>query len=142
MSPVLAEDTYGEVKDRMEQIPENYARPKLVEMSMGTTVDLQFVLRQLTKYKSAPLWKLYVGAKRFYASKPISVKIYRNGDLFFAENENLFVCGTGAASQDALEDLCLHIIYFFEYYKKMDRDRLTGDALRLKDLYKNLLIEQ
>lgn len=142
MSPLLAEDTYDEVKDRMEQIPEDYVRSRLVEMSMGPTMDLQFVLRQATKYKPAPLWKLCAGNKTFYASKPISVRIYREDDLFFAENENLVVCGTGTTPRDALDDLCLHIVYFFEYYKKMNKDRLTGDALRLKALYENLLTEQ
>jgi len=68
------------------------------------------------------------------------VKIYRKDDLFFAENENFVICGTGDTLEDSLQDLCLHIIHFFEYYKKIDKSKLTGDALRLKELYENLLI--
>jgi hypothetical protein len=86
--------------------------------------------------------RLQAETKKFYTPKPISVKIYRDEDLFFAENENLVVCGTGDTTQDALQDLCVHIIHFFEYYKKLDKSKLTGDALRLKELYQNLLIEE
>jgi len=71
-----------------------------------------------------------------------SVKAYRDEDFFFAENENLAVCGTGDTLRDALQDLELHITHFFEYYKNLDNSQPAGDALRLKSLYKNLLIEE
>jgi len=45
-------------------------------------------------------------------------------------------------TESALQDLCLHITHFFEYYKKFDKSELIGDALRLKELYQNLLIEE
>ncbi|ODS31878.1 MAG: hypothetical protein SCARUB_02992 [Candidatus Scalindua rubra] len=70
----------------------------------------------------------------------ITVKIYRDDDLFFAENETLVVCGTGDIPQDALQDLCFRIIHFFEYYKKFDESELTGDALRLKNSIKIYLL--
>ena len=90
----------------------------------------------------APLWRLQSKTKRFYTPIPIAVKAYRDEDFFFAENENLAVCGTGDTPQDALQDLALHITHFFEYYKNLDNSQLAGDALRLKNLYKNLLIEE
>ncbi|MBU4257655.1 hypothetical protein KKC04_04580 [Patescibacteria group bacterium] len=36
-----------------------------------------------------------------YISTPVAVKVYRDEDFFFAENENLAVCGTGDTPQDA-----------------------------------------
>jgi thioredoxin reductase len=74
-------------------------------------------------------------------SRPISINIYCDDDLDFAENENLAVCGTGNNIEDAIENLKKHIVHFYEYYRKMDEDKLIGEALRLKDLYADLFIE-
>ena len=85
---------------------------------------------------------MQIETRRFCTSKPIAVKVYREEDLFFAENENLAVCGTGTTPQGALYDLALHIIHFYEYYRNIDASKLTGEALKLKNLYQNLLIEE
>lgn len=142
MNPSLVEDTYDVIKERMAYVPENYKSSSVLEVETASAIDLQQVFSQSRKHQPVPVWRLQVGTKKFYIPRPISVKIYRDEDLFFAENENLVVCGTGNTPQDALQDLCLHIIHFFEYYKKLDESKLTGEALRLKELYQNLLIEE
>jgi len=141
MNSSLAEDTYDVIKERTAYMPENYRSSRAIEVETALTINPQRVFGQIKKYQPAPLWRLYTETKRFHIPKPILVKIYREDDLFFAENENLVVCGTGGTPEESLQDLCLHIIHFFEYYKKIDRNKLTGDALRLKELYENLLIE-
>lgn len=80
------------------------------------------------------IMRLQEDTRPFYTSKPILVNIYRDGDLFFVENENLVICGTGHTPQEALKDLSQHIIHFLEYYKNLDKSKLIGDALRLKRL--------
>ncbi len=142
MNSSLGEDTYDAIEERMAYVPENYESRGVAEVGTATVVDLQQVFSQTRKHQPIPIWRLQVEAKKFYSPKPISVKVYRDEDFFFAENENLHVCGTGDTVQDALQDLCLHIIHFFEYYGKLDRTKLTGDALRLKDIYRNLLIAE
>lgn len=142
MSPSLVEDAYNVIKERMAYIPGNYISSGVAEVGTAPVIDPQEIFSQSRKYQPSPIWRLQVKTKRFYTPKPISIKIYRDEDLFFAENENLVVCGTGDTPQDALQDLCVHIIHFFEYYKNLDKSKLTGEALRLKDLYENLLIEE
>lgn len=142
MNPSLIETDYDVMKERMAYVPENYIPSKVTEIGTAPTIDPQQIFSQSKRHQPVPIWRLHVETKKFYTPQPISVKIYRDEDLFFAENENLVVCGTGDTSQNALQDLCLHIIHFFEYYKKLDKSKLTGDALRLKDLYENLLIEE
>jgi len=142
MNSSLVEDTYEAMKERMAYIPKNYRSSGAVEVKTAPTIDPQQVFKQIRKYPPTPLWKVYTETKKFYTPTPISVKIYREDNLFFAENENLVVCGTGDTPESALQDLCLHIIHFFKYYKRINRSKLTGDALRLKELYKNLLIEE
>lgn len=88
------------------------------------------------------IYRLFKENKRYLTNKPIAVKIYQDEGLFFAENENLNVCGTGETSQEALVDLYLHILHFYKYYREIDEERLIGDAIRLKKLYHDLLIEE
>ncbi|MFH1230855.1 MAG: hypothetical protein V1709_05095 [Planctomycetota bacterium] len=101
-----------------------------------------YIVRQPLQIQSAPLWRLSTGTKKFYTPKPISVKIYRDGAFFFAENEALVLCGTGNTPGDALKDLTQHIIYFFNYYQNLNELQLIGDAIRLKNIYTNLLVEE
>ena len=80
--------------------------------------------------------------KTFLTSRPIKVHVFRDGDLFFAENETLSVCGTGDSAWDAVEELESHIIHFYGYYKELPSERLIGEAKRLKNSYENLLTEE
>ncbi|MEE9215772.1 MAG: hypothetical protein V3U54_13535 [Thermodesulfobacteriota bacterium] len=142
MSFKLLEDTYDVIKERSAYKPENYEGSKDIKVETAPMEELQQIFNQRRKYQPTPIMKLQKDTRKFYTPTPISVIIYRDGDLFFAENENLVVCGTGHTRQEALQDLSLHIIHFFEYYKKLGKSKLIGDALRLKELYQNLLVEE
>jgi hypothetical protein len=88
-----------------------------------------------------PLWTVETPEKSFKMTKPISVRVYFDDDLFFAENDTLLLYGSGISPEEAIVDLELHIIHFYQYYKSLDWSQVTGDAKRLKSLYENLLIE-
>jgi hypothetical protein len=91
--------------------------------------------------QSAPLWALSTKTKRYKVSRPIKVHIYAEGNLFFAENETLVVVGAGNSVSEAMEELSQHIIHFYQYYKKLSTDKVTGDAVRLKKIYETLFLE-
>jgi hypothetical protein len=105
------------------------------------TIQAEQLFDEIRTAPAVPLWEIRIEAKRVRI-QPISVTIYRDGDFFFAENENLAICGTGSTPSEALHDLGHHISYFYKHYKNLSRKQLTGDALRLKDLYENLLLEE
>lgn len=142
MSPSLIEDTYRETKEKFTDVPKKYRGSGVLEVETASGIDPHQVFRQIKKYKPAPLWRIYTDTKRYHTPKPITVKISHDEDFFFAENENLVVYGTGDTPEEAMNDFCLHIIYFFEYYKKLDESKVTGEALRLKELFANLLVEE
>lgn len=142
MSPSLIEDTYREIKEMFTDVPEKYRGSGVLGVETASGIDPHQVFRQIRKYQPAPLLKIYTKTKKYYTPKPITVIISHDEGFFFAENDNLDVCGTGDTPVEALNDLCLHIIHFFEHYKKLDKSKLIGDALRLKELYKNLLVEE
>lgn len=142
MSSSLVESSYDIIKERTAYVPGNYVGSRVKEEGTASAIDPQRIFSQLKKYQPSPMWRIYVESKKFHTSKPIIVRIYRDGNLFFAENENLAVCGTGDTPESALQDLRVHIIHFFDYYREIDEGKLTGDSLRLKALYKDLLIEE
>ena len=74
--------------------------------------------------------------------KPIPIRMCFNEGLFFAQNETLLLYGTGKTPDEAIEDLGAHIIHFYQYYKDLDRLKITGDAIRSKGIYEGLLLEQ
>jgi hypothetical protein len=88
------------------------------------------------------IWNIETETKKYYAPKPIKINIYFDGDFCFSENEDLAIYGSGDNLISALEDFRLHITHFFEYYKEMDESNLMGEALRMKIIYKDLLIEE
>jgi hypothetical protein len=88
-----------------------------------------------------PLFQLTVSGRTLFPSKPIGVQVTQDGPLFFAGNEALNVVGTGTSLEEAVLDLEHHIIHFWEYYRSLEDSQVTGDAVRLKKLFSNILAE-
>jgi hypothetical protein len=57
---------------------------------------------------------------------------------FFVENETLGIFATGETREEAKRAFDEHLIYFYNHYKKLSWDRVTGEAERLKRLYEDL----
>ena len=138
MANFLVEETYELMEERKRDLPSKYRSTLVDEVETTNIIDWQQVFKNK---KTVYIYRLSKENKQYIISNPIAVKIYQDEALFFAENENLNVCGTGETSQEALADLHLHILHFYEYYRKIDKEQLVGDAVRLKELYHNLLIE-
>ncbi|MFH1503934.1 MAG: hypothetical protein ABIH08_00865 [Candidatus Omnitrophota bacterium] len=143
MSPSVIERTYEDMQEKVAYIPENYVSTRAggVETAGGISPQDVF-LGRIKSYYTAPMWRIQKETKKYYTPKSISVRVYQDEDFFFAENDTLAVCGSGDSPQEALRDLGLHIIHFFEYYKGLDESQLIGDAIRLKQIYEDLLVEQ
>ena len=139
MPATLTEETYDLIKERRRYLPSNYRSTLVAEIGTTNIIDWQQVFKNK---KTIYIYMLFKKNKRYLTNKPIAVKIYQDEGLFFTENENLNVCGTGETSQEALADLYLHILHFYNYYREIDEERLIGDAVRLKELYYGLLIEE
>lgn len=92
--------------------------------------------------KRIPLSHMYkiIGddSREYIPENPISVKVYSEDNMYFAENDNLSVCGTGENQEEALQDLQLHIVHFYNYYHNIEDDKLMGEALKLKKIYAGL----
>ena len=97
------------------------------------------VAEPLLKPFKFPLFQLTISGRTFLPSKPIGIMVTQDGAWFFAENEALNVVGTGGSLEEAVLDLEHHIVHFWQYYRSLQDSQVTGDAVRLKHLFSNLL---
>ncbi len=136
-------ESYEERKRLQNAIPPNDFLPWISPTATwaGAT-QLEQLNRNQGIPKVAPLWVVHSEGRILKTSRPITVNVFRDGDIFFAENETLLVCGTGDSAWDAVEDLEMHIFHFWKYYNGLPEDSVIGEAKRLKNQYKNLLIEE
>ena len=139
MANVSIEETYDLIAERKRDLSTNYRSILVAEIGTTNIIDLQQVFKNK---KTIYIYRLFKKNKRYLTNKPIAVKIYQDEGLFFTENENLNVCGTGETSQEALADLYLHILHFYNYYREINEEQLTENAIKLKKLYHDLLIEE
>ena len=142
MSYTAAVESYQVREERQEYLPVNYRHSEL-RVDTAKEIVAEDLLQSLpSRQHVAPLWSVGTHEKRFRTIKPLSVRIYFDDGLFFAENETLLLYGTGTSPEEAIEDLGLHVIHFYQYYKNLSLSQVTGDAIRLKKLYEGLLLEE
>ena len=142
MSASAIHDSYEEMRNAQRDIPLGLGFRLHSFLETGADIRLGEGFRQDDAIPEVrPLFAVHAAGKTYTTSRPIKVRVFREGDLFFAESETLSVCGTGESARDAVEDLELHLVHFFDYYRRLGPDRVTGEAQRLKGLYKDLLTE-
>lgn len=86
-----------------------------------------------------PIWAIPVGGVRYVATKPIVLRIHCEEDMYFASNDTLNICGYGSTLQESIVEAIKHIAYFYEYYRSQRTDQVIGNAVRLKQIFENLL---
>ena len=142
MNGLALPDAYEIVRERKADYPLNY---KGLGTMVGTGSQLiqpeTYFNANSYKFNTAPLMEFRGDTQAYIASKPILVKSYREDGVFFAENESLVLFGTGASPEEALLDFVKHLGYFFNFYKRQNERDLIGDAVRLKKVYSDLLVE-
>lgn len=94
----------------------------------------------LRRYK-VPLWDIHDRTRRFKMKNPVEVDLRFEDGWFFAENEKLTMVGVGRTAEDAIMEFSQHIIHFHLFYRSLSWDQVTGEAVRLKNVFENLLEE-
>jgi hypothetical protein len=79
------------------------------------------------------------GGRRRPLTKPVRLKLVSEEGRWFAENEALNLFGIGDSPVEAVQDFRQHFEHFLNYYRSIGWSDVTGDGLRLKNLYEELL---
>ena len=104
----------------------------------NTVIAKEIYEKLPTRSSAIPMIHIPRNIKKVKNTKPITINLYAEEGIFFAENENLAICGTGENKQEAIKDFMIHLIYFYEYYKTINENKLIGKAIKLKKLYGEL----
>lgn len=113
---------------------------KTIRLKYNATNEVRG-LNSFSPYHEEIFRVFYFKRKQYTLSNPIKVKIYMELDSWFAENEELAIFGGGNSRKKAIDDFYSYVIYFSKYYKKLPADKVTGDAVRLKAFFENLVLE-
>jgi hypothetical protein len=80
----------------------------------------------------------FEGQRRVLA-RPLRLKLVPEEQGWFAENEALNLFGVGDSPIRAVEDFRRHFEHFLHRYRSLDWSEVSGEGLRLKTLYEELL---
>jgi len=139
MSPTLIQETYDTLKERKEDLSRfNYQTSRINAVETAISINPMTFIEECRSFPLRPIFRIRVGNKILMLSRPILVKVYSDDGIFFAENETLAICGTGATGEEAIEDAKEHIVYFYKHYKNTNKSKLIGAALELKTIYKSI----
>lgn len=134
------EDSYDLIRSRKLDIPFGDYEFGSLE-STEVDFDPEEYLQRIWA-KTFPKWQFKATGLRIFSSKPIEVVITRGNGTYFAENEPLEIYASGNSEQEAIEDFCQHVIYFYKHYKDLDWDEVIGRAMELKEIYEKLFQER
>ena len=129
-------ESYELRKERSEFFPQDFKRC-FVPISTAPESDIHSRFSGFPVVKT-PVWEFSSPSATVRALKPVSVKVTRGETLFFVENETLDIFATGETREEAIRAFNDHLIYFYNHYKNLSWDRVTGEAERLKRLYEDL----
>ncbi|MBI2119170.1 MAG: hypothetical protein HYT97_06040 [Elusimicrobia bacterium] len=135
-------ETYEEIRERQRSIPSGYQRENIESSTSTIDFSSSYAIESNFNLPPLPVWRVYTASKIYETQKPISIKLRRDGEFFFAENEQLCVIGTGESPDEAVNDLCIHIVHFYNHYNKLSDKDLTVEAKQLKNIYKNIFIKK
>ena len=99
-------------------------------------------LLAMTMAGPVPVWRIQQKERHFRCRAPVMVQVRREGRFFFAESDALGITGTGITFEEAIRDLGHHIWHFYNYYRRLPANKVMGEAIRLRKLFSDLLIEE
>ena len=76
------------------------------------------------------------------ARQPLPIKITTGDDHFLVECENLAVYAAGKTISAAVLDFCEQVTDLFHHYKALQPQQVTGEARRLRRIYRALFVEE
>ena len=98
----------------------------------GMKLNWSFAKSHLGISKPIRLASKYVKAK-----KPVGIEVIKEEDTFIAQNERLHIFASGESVNAAVKDFLQQLVYFYEHYRGLSVDELTGDAIVLKQIYES-----
>ncbi|MHC4394669.1 MAG: hypothetical protein ACYS1A_03355 [Planctomycetota bacterium] len=124
--------SYELINKRVQDVPANYER-SATRVATASEIDVRPSLNYLAN--KMPAWTFHCQRKVLYSTLPVDVNIRREEMFYFAESEKLKIFVVGDTLTDAMRAFAEQLLYFYEHYKGLTPDKVTGEAKKLKQLY-------
>lgn len=135
----MMESSLDIVSERKRYVPEGY-------VSTGPADPTGSEIAGEPKVSAAssiiPVWSVRVGDTCLCARHPFPVKLTTGDDHFFVESETLGIYSVGHTLQVAISDFSEQLIEIFRHYQSLRPQQVTGDARRLRQLFRELFVEE
>ncbi|MEW8072760.1 MAG: hypothetical protein AB2826_20270 [Candidatus Thiodiazotropha sp.] len=132
MLQVFKYGTGQEMYTELSEFPGRYCHPSQNDMTGADIVDISLHSEIFGKRKY-PLWSFFVG------KSPLTAWLHKDGDLWFAEIDDLNVLSEGTSPKEAIFYLEEDIRYFKNFYDEANKDQLTKYALQLQEKFAELV---
>jgi len=132
MNLLQIDQSYELINKRIQDVPDNYERSATKEIT-AAEIDVRPSLNYLAN--KMPAWTFHCQDKVLYSTLPVDVNIRREEMFYFAESEKLKIFVIGETYDEAMRAFAEQLLYFYEHYKRLTPDKVTGEAERLKRIY-------
>jgi hypothetical protein len=82
-----------------------------------------------------PLWDLQIGGRAVRPAVPVGIRLRREGEFFFAENDTLSVYASGSTPEEAIADFKAIAGSFAEEYRGLTADQVIGLGEKLRETF-------
>ncbi len=132
MNGTAIAQSYELRNERAQCVPGNYER-SVASVATAAEIDVRPSLNYLAN--KTPAWAFRCQRKVLYSTLPVDVNIRREEMFYFAESETLKIFVVGDTLTEAMSAFAEQLLYFYEHYKGLTPDKVTGEAKKLKQLY-------
>ena len=87
------------------------------------------------------LTRITNGTAELELNWPLTVSVEREGNIYIASNIDFNIHEIGESKEEVIKEFQTTFIHFWNYYKGMDNNQLTGFAKRLKALFNGIVRE-
>ena len=88
--------------------------------------------------KEHPVRVINSNGKLHSLNRPAVLQIKNEGGTYFAENDFLEICGHGDTASEALDDAVKELAYYYEYYRNLNGNEVTGHGVTIRNRFLEL----
>lgn len=85
-----------------------------------------------------PLWDLQIGDQTVKPTVPVGIRLRREGDYFFAENDSLSIYTSGLSPEEAIADFKEMAGCFAQEYRGLAPEQVIGLGETLREIFVRL----
>lgn len=106
----------------------------------GEIIDAREIFREKV-IERVPIWRFTEDELNLRSKKAIIINVCRSMNHYFAENETLNIFATGDSYLEAIEAFKEHILYFYQHFKSLSSEEVTGEAAEMRESFAELFVE-